>query len=42
MQQFGEGAALNSQERLFLSLTEQMSRPLLQVAQLADLAAVDP
>jgi hypothetical protein len=42
MQQFGEGAALNSQERLFLSLTEQMSRPLLQVAQLAELAADDP
>ncbi len=42
MQQFGDRAQLNSQERLFLSLSEQLSRPLLQVAQLAELAADDP
>ena len=34
-------AGLNEQEQLFLGLAEQMARPFLQVAQLAELAATD-
>ncbi len=41
MQRFGDSAQLNASEQLFLSLAEQMSRPLLQVAQLAELAGSD-
>jgi len=41
MQQVGDGVQLTDQERLFLSLAEQLSRPLLQVSQLAELAAGD-
>jgi len=41
MQGLGDAAQLSSQERLFLSLAEQLSRPLLQVAQLAELAAAE-
>jgi len=41
MQQNGDGAQLSDQERLFLGLAEQLSRPLLQIAQLAELAAHD-
>jgi hypothetical protein len=41
MQGLGDTAQLNSQERLFLSLAEQLSRPLLQVTQLAELAAAE-
>lgn len=39
MQQGGEQAQLSGQERLFLSLVEQLSRPLLQVSRLAESAA---
>jgi hypothetical protein len=41
MQQIGDGAQLSDQERLFLGLAEQLSRPLLQIAQLAELASYD-
>jgi hypothetical protein len=41
MRQVGDGAQLNSQERLFLSLAEQMSRPLLTVAHVSELAVDD-
>ncbi len=41
MQQIGDGAQLSDQERMFLGLAEQLSRPLLQVAQLAELAVHD-
>jgi len=41
MQQNGQGARLGSQEQLFLSLTEQLTRPLLQIAQLAELGTAD-
>lgn len=41
MQQIGDGLQLTQQERLFLSLAEQLSRPLVQVSQLAELAASD-
>lgn len=41
MQQIGDGVSLSGQERLFLSLAEQFTRPLLQLAQIAELAAGD-
>lgn len=41
MQQNVGSAELNSQERLFLSLVEQLSRPLLQITQAAELATGD-
>jgi hypothetical protein len=41
MQQNGDGAQLSDPERLFLGLAEQLTRPLLQVAQLAELATHD-
>jgi hypothetical protein len=41
MQQFGEGVMLSGQERLFLSLAEQFTRPLLQLTQIAELAGND-
>jgi hypothetical protein len=39
MQQQGKGTPLNEQERLFLCLIEQLSRPLLQIAQTSELSA---
>lgn len=39
MQQDGDSAQLNDQERLFLGLSEQLSRPLLQIARLSELAS---
>jgi hypothetical protein len=41
MRQVGDGTRLNSQERLFLSLAEQLARPLLTVAHLSELAPAD-
>jgi hypothetical protein len=41
MRQVGEGTKLNGQERLFLSLVEQLTRPLLTVSRLAELASTD-
>lgn len=41
MQQTGKSAQLNSQEQLFLGLAEQLSRPLLQVSRLAELAQTE-
>lgn len=41
MQQVGEGAQLNDQEKLFLGLAEQLARPLLTVAHLSELATTD-
>lgn len=42
MQHIGQGAQLNSQEQLFLGLAEQLSRPLLQIARLSELATTEP
>jgi hypothetical protein len=39
MQQDGQGVSLREEERLFLSLVEQLSRPLLQIAHISELAA---
>jgi hypothetical protein len=41
MRQVGDGARLNEQERLFLSLAEQLARPLLTVSHLSELASAD-
>jgi len=41
MVQEGSGVMLNGQEQLFLSLAEQLSRPLVQIAQLAELGTAD-
>ena len=41
MRQVGDGTRLNSQERLFLSLAEQLTRPLLTVSHLSELAVAD-
>jgi len=41
MQKIGDRAQLSSQERLFLGLAEQLSRPFLQIAATAELAAAD-
>ncbi len=41
MRQSEDGAQLNSHERLFLGLAEQLVRPWLQVTQLAELATAD-
>jgi len=41
MQQDGNGVQLGEQERLFLSLVEQLSRPFLQVARLSELPVTD-
>jgi hypothetical protein len=42
MQQKGRMTHLSSQEQLFLSLAEQLSRPLVQVARLAELGVREP
>jgi hypothetical protein len=42
MKQTGDGAQLNDQEQLFLSMAEQLARPFLQVARLSELATIDP
>jgi len=42
MQQTGDGAQLNSQEELYLSLAEQLARPFLQIARLSELAVANP
>ncbi|HSX05616.1 MAG TPA: hypothetical protein VLF69_04065 [Candidatus Saccharimonadales bacterium] len=42
MRAAGQGAQLGDQERLFLCLVEQLSRPFLQVARLGELAATEP
>jgi hypothetical protein len=39
MRQVGKGAQLKDQERLFLSLAEQLTRPFLTVSRLSELAA---
>jgi len=41
MRQVGDGTQLSSQERLFLSLVEQLARPLLTVSHLSELAVTD-
>lgn len=41
MQGMGDFAQLNSQERLFLGLAEQLARPFLQVARVSELALGD-
>lgn len=41
MQQVGGREQLNSQEKLFLGLAEQLTRPLLAVAQISELAGAD-
>jgi len=41
MQHSGERVCLGDQEQLFLSLAEQLTRPLLQIAQLAELGAAN-
>jgi hypothetical protein len=38
----GRGALNSEQERLFLSLVQELSRPLLQIARLSELSAADP
>jgi len=42
MQRVGDGGSLNAQEQLFLSVAEQLSRPLLALSRLGELAAGDP
>jgi len=43
MQQVGDGAQLNDQEKMFLGLAEQVARPLYSIARLSELAvATDP
>lgn len=41
MQHSGKQGALDNQEQLFLSLVEQLTRPLLQISQLAELGIAD-
>lgn len=41
MRQVGDGTQLNSQERLFLGLAEQLSRPFLTLSHLSELAMSD-
>lgn len=41
MRQVGDGAQLNGQDRLFLGVAEQLSRPLLTLSRLSELAATD-
>lgn len=41
MQQVGEGTQLNGQERMFLGLAEQLTRPLLTVAHMSEQAIAD-
>lgn len=40
-QQVGDGMQLNAQERLFLGLAEQLTRPLLTISHLSELARTD-